>query len=64
MKQVEGIVSGKIACSEAGTGGFGYDSIFIPEGYEETFATLSAEVKNSISHRARALVALRNEIAK
>ena len=54
-QQVEGIVSGKIALQEEGEGGFGYDPVFIPEGYEKTFASLSAEVKNTISHRARAM---------
>jgi XTP/dITP diphosphohydrolase len=56
--QVEGIVQGKMALEEHGTGGFGYDALFIPEGYADTFATLSAEEKNSISHRARALEVL------
>ena len=56
--QVEGIVQGKMALEEHGTAGFGYDALFIPEGYTDTFATLSAEEKNSISHRARALEAL------
>jgi len=51
----EGIVDGKIAEAESGVGGFGYDPLFIPDGYEETFAQLPAEVKNSISHRSRAL---------
>lgn len=59
-QQVQGIVRGEIAQQEQGNGGFGYDPIFIPEGYQETFATLPAEVKNSISHRARALQALRS----
>lgn len=54
-QQVEGIVNGKIATQEEGEGGFGYDPVFIPEGYEKTFASLSAEVKNTISHRARAM---------
>lgn len=56
--QVEGIVRGRIAEEEYGQGGFGYDPVFIPEGYDKTFAELPAEVKNSISHRARALEAL------
>lgn len=56
--QVEGIVRGKIATEEYGEGGFGYDPIFIPEGYEKTFGELPAELKNTISHRARALAKL------
>ncbi len=51
----EGIVKGKIAYQESGSGGFGYDPIFIPEGYDKTFAELPAQIKNLISHRARAL---------
>jgi len=53
--QVSGIVRGQIAKEEYGQGGFGYDPIFIPEGYDKTFGELPAEVKNGISHRARAL---------
>ncbi|MBQ2068224.1 MAG: RdgB/HAM1 family non-canonical purine NTP pyrophosphatase [Paludibacteraceae bacterium] len=56
--QVSGIVRGRIAEEEYGQGGFGYDPIFIPEGYDKTFGELPAEVKNNISHRARALQAL------
>lgn len=56
--QVEGIVPGKIALKEEGEGGFGYDPVFIPDGYNSTFASLPAEIKNSISHRGRAIEAL------
>ena len=56
--QVEGVVRGRIATEEYGEGGFGYDPVFIPEGYDKTFGELPAEVKNGISHRSRALAAL------
>ena len=56
--QVSGIVRGRIAEEEYGQGGFGYDPVFIPEGYDKTFGELPAEVKNSISHRSRALAEL------
>ena len=55
---VTGTVRGHIATEEYGKGGFGYDPIFIPDGYDKTFGELPAEIKNSISHRARALQAL------
>lgn len=57
-EQVEGRIEGAIATQESGNGGFGYDPLFIPKGYDKTFAELPAEVKNSISHRARAMKAL------
>ncbi len=51
----EGTVEGKVIPEERGFGGFGYDSMFIPNGYSETFAELQPEIKNSLSHRGRAL---------
>ena len=51
----EGAISGQIIDNQRGEGGFGYDSVFIPDGYDKTFAELPAEVKNSISHRAVAM---------
>ncbi|MFV0238360.1 MAG: RdgB/HAM1 family non-canonical purine NTP pyrophosphatase [Flavobacteriales bacterium] len=51
----EGTVKGKITREKKGKKGFGYDSIFIPEGYDKTFAELEPEVKNIISHRAIAI---------
>ena len=56
--QVEGVVNGVIALSESGNEGFGYDPLFIPEGKEVTFAEMSADEKNSISHRGRAVAEL------
>lgn len=54
----EGIVEGEITTSEMGDGGFGYDPLFRPEGYEQTFAELAPEEKNAISHRGRAVAKL------
>jgi XTP/dITP diphosphohydrolase len=56
----DGIVRGEIAPSRAGTDGFGYDPIFVPDGFSQTFATLGESVKNQISHRARAAAQLRD----
>jgi len=53
-----GIASGEITLEKIGTGGFGYDPIFKPNGYEETFAELSLDIKNEISHRGKATKAL------
>ena len=51
----EGIVKGEIIKEKQGNCGFGYDPIFCPEGYTETFAELGNEIKNKISHRAKAV---------
>jgi len=53
-----GIASGEITSEKMGTGGFGYDQIFKHSGYENTFAEISLEVKNEISHRGKATKAL------
>jgi XTP/dITP diphosphohydrolase len=55
----EGICQGTIACKPRGDHGFGYDPIFIPDGYTQTFAELGPGVKNSMSHRALALKKVR-----
>ncbi|MFN0213925.1 MAG: non-canonical purine NTP diphosphatase [Saprospiraceae bacterium] len=49
---LEGICEGRIALAKQGTGGFGYDPVFVPEGYDQSFAELGEEIKNRISHRA------------
>lgn len=51
----EGICDGKIIEKPRGDGGFGYDPVFVPEGYDKTFAELTAKEKNVISHRGKAL---------
>ncbi|MET0752740.1 MAG: RdgB/HAM1 family non-canonical purine NTP pyrophosphatase [Pyrinomonadaceae bacterium] len=51
----EGVCDGTITVTPRGTNGFGYDPIFIPDGFDETFGELSGEVKREISHRARAM---------
>ncbi|OLB41672.1 MAG: non-canonical purine NTP pyrophosphatase, RdgB/HAM1 family [Verrucomicrobia bacterium] len=58
----EGVVDGKIAERPRGSHGFGYDPIFIPDGFKETFAELPEEVKNNISHRAEAVRKLQAEL--
>jgi XTP/dITP diphosphohydrolase len=54
----DGIVRGRISEERMGSAGFGYDPIFVPDGYEESFAQMAAEQKNAISHRSRAASAL------
>ena len=51
----EGIIKGEIGTIKKGDSGFGYDPIFVPEGYNETFAELGSDIKNKISHRALAI---------
>ena len=56
--EFEGIVNGEIIRERKGGEGFGYDPIFRPDGYDQTFAELGADIKNQISHRARATAKL------
>ncbi len=60
----EGIVKGNIASEISGTFGFGYDPIFIPQGWSETFADASPEIKNQMSHRALAMYKLRDFLSQ
>ena len=60
---IEGVCPGKISLEERGDNGFGYDSIFIPEGFDKTFAEMSHEEKNQISHRSRALKNLKDKLS-
>ena len=55
MQQFEGICRGQITCQRSGQKGFGYDPIFQPEGYDVTFAEMTMEQKNAISHRGKAV---------
>ena len=60
LAHFSGAVEGAIIQSEKGEGGFGYDPLFVPEGFGETFAELGAETKNRLSHRGRALAGLKS----
>ena len=60
VKIFEGVVHGEIALSARGSGGFGFDPIFIPKGERRTFAEMSVSEKNKYSHRARAFKELAN----
>lgn len=51
----EGVIKGNIIEKKRGTSGFGYDPVFVPEGYNQTFAELGNDIKNKISHRAQAI---------
>lgn len=54
----DGVVEGHVISEKRGSEGFGYDPIFVPEGYDQTFAELGSDIKNGISHRARAMAKL------
>ncbi|MBD3391536.1 MAG: RdgB/HAM1 family non-canonical purine NTP pyrophosphatase [Chitinivibrionales bacterium] len=58
----EGVCEGRIGFGPRGSEGFGYDPLFIPDGFSETFAQLDADRKHAVSHRGRALQALRERI--
>ena len=64
LHEFEGIVNGQIIRERRGGEGFGYDPIFQPDGYDQTFAELGTEVKNHISHRARATQKLADYLLK
>jgi len=60
----EGTVQGRITDTARGDSGFGYDPIFVPDGFEQTFGELSEEMKNTISHRAKAIRALADRLQR
>ncbi|MBD3322242.1 MAG: RdgB/HAM1 family non-canonical purine NTP pyrophosphatase [Chitinivibrionales bacterium] len=59
---VEGMCEGKIGYSPKGNGGFGYDPLFIPDGYDMSFAQLDSATKNTVSHRGKALKKLKEKL--
>jgi len=58
----DGVCEGRITTEPKGRSGFGYDPLFVPEGYDRTFGELSEAIKNGLSHRARALAALKRAL--
>lgn len=64
LAEASGTLEGKIALAESGSGGFGFDQIFIPTGSRESLAALTEAEKNRISHRARAIAQLRPFLAR
>jgi len=64
QKTVEGIVRGRIIRKLRGNNGFGYDPLFMPEGYDITYAEMEEEAKNRISHRAAAFIKVKEELKK
>ena len=64
LETFEGTVEGRITDKARGGHGFGYDPIFVPDGFEQTFGELPPEVKNTISHRAKAIRALADKLRR
>ncbi len=62
LQVTHGSVEGRLVTEDQGAGGFGYDPLFIPDGFNETFGVLAAAIKNQLSHRARALAAMKQKI--
>ena len=60
----DGACEGRIQFAASGQGGFGYDPLFVPDGFTQSFAELGEEVKNQLSHRAKALARLKNDFTK
>jgi XTP/dITP diphosphohydrolase len=60
----EGTVEGRVTDKARGDAGFGYDPIFVPDGFEQTFGELPAQLKNAISHRAKAIRALDDRLRR
>jgi XTP/dITP diphosphohydrolase len=63
LKAFEGTCEGQIAFAPSGRGGFGYDPLFVPSGFDQSFAGLGEDVKNKLSHRAKALAKLKTYLA-
>ncbi len=62
LETFDGTCEGRMLTGPSGRGGFGYDPLFVPAGYEQSFAELGEEVKNRLSHRAKALAGLRERL--
>lgn len=63
-RRFEGVVEGQIVDLPRGANGFGYDPVFRPDGFQQTFAEMTEELKNRISHRAKAIAGLREALRK
>ncbi|MBU6411353.1 MAG: non-canonical purine NTP pyrophosphatase, partial [Verrucomicrobia bacterium] len=64
VRLFEGVCGGKIAAEPSGKSGFGYDPLFMPDGFDQTFADLGEAIKNRISHRAKALEEMRAYLSR